>query len=56
MLDNESPLSEEIISTIILRDFRFSDLKYSGKSDPLVHVKRFIDMIGGARLNTGPEV
>lgn len=44
MLDNESLLSEEIMSIVILQDFRFPDLKYS--SDPLVHVERFNDMAG----------
>lgn len=34
------------MTTVILRDFRFSDLKYSERSDPLVLVERFIDMIG----------
>ena len=46
MLDEESPLSAEIMSTVIPRDFRFSDLKYSGKSDPLVHIERVNDMTG----------
>lgn len=46
MLDNESPLSEDIMSTVILRDFRFSNLKYLGRSDPLVLVERFNDMTG----------
>ncbi|XP_052292038.1 uncharacterized protein LOC127900828 [Citrus sinensis] len=46
MLDEESPLSAEIMSTIIPRDFRFPDLKYSGTSDPLVHIERFNDMKG----------
>lgn len=41
------------MSTVILRDFRFSDLKYSGRSDPLVHVERFIDMIGVQGLKQG---
>lgn len=42
MLDNESSLSEEIMSTVIPQDFRFHDLKYSGKSDHLVHVETLI--------------
>ncbi|XP_052299551.1 uncharacterized protein LOC127903038 [Citrus sinensis] len=46
MLDEESPLSTEIMGTIIPRDFRFPDLKYSGRSDPLVHIERFNDMTG----------
>ena len=46
MLDEESPLSAEIIGTIILRDFHFPDLKYSGRSDPLVHIEHFNDMTG----------
>lgn len=47
MLDDESLLSVEIMGTIIPRDFRFSDLKYSRRSDPLVHIKRFNDMMEG---------
>lgn len=46
ILDGESPLSEVIISTVIPRDFRFSVIKYFGKSDLLVHVKRFNDITG----------
>lgn len=46
MLDEESPLSTAIMSTVIPRDFRFPDLKYSGRSDPLVHIERFNDMTG----------
>ena len=46
MLDEESPLSAEIMSTVIPRDFRFPDLKYSGRSDPLVHIECFNDMTG----------
>ena len=41
MLDEESLLSTEIMGTVIPRDFRFPDLKYSGRSDPLVHIERF---------------
>lgn len=39
MLDDEYPLLVEIMGTMIPRDFYFSDLKYSGKSDPLVHIR-----------------
>ena len=46
MLDNESPLSVKIMGTVIPRDFYFPDLKYSGRSDPLVHIERFNDMTG----------
>ena len=46
MLDDESPLSAEIIGTMIPRDFCFSDLKYCGKIDPLVHIELFNDMTG----------
>lgn len=46
MLDDESPLSGEIMGTVIPRNFCFSDLKYSGRSDPLVHIERFNDMVG----------
>ena len=44
MLDDESLLSAEIMGIVIPRDFRFLDLKYSGRSDPLVHIERFNDM------------
>lgn len=44
ILDNESPLSEEIMSTIISWDFWFPNFKYSGRNDLLVHVERFNDM------------
>lgn len=44
MLDNKSPLSKEIMNTVIPRDFRFLDIKYFGRSDSLVHVKCFNDM------------
>ena len=46
MLDEESLLSAEIMGIVIPRDFRFSDLKYSGRSDPLVHIERFNDITG----------
>lgn len=46
MLDDESPFSAKIMGTIILRDFRFSNIKYSGMSDPLVHIELFNDMTG----------
>lgn len=46
MLDEESPLSAEIMGTVIPRDFRFPDLKYSGRNNPLVHIERFNDMTG----------
>ena len=36
ILDEESPLSVEIMSTVIPRDFCFSDLKYSGTSPRVV--------------------
>lgn len=41
ILDTKSPISEEIMSTRILWDFRFLDLKYSGKTNPLVHIEHF---------------
>ena len=34
------------MSAIIPRDFRFPDLKYSGPTDPLVHIERFNDITG----------
>ena len=46
MLDGESPLSTEIMSVVILRDFCFPDLKYSGQTDSLVHIERFNDITG----------
>lgn len=46
MLYNESSLSAEIMDTVIPRDFYFPDLKYSGRTNPLVHIERFNDMIG----------
>ncbi|KAK9187354.1 hypothetical protein WN944_018748 [Citrus x changshan-huyou] len=46
MLDGESPLSAEIMSAVIPRDFRFPDLKYSRRTDPLVHIERFNDITG----------
>lgn len=46
MLDSKSPISKEIMSTIIPRDFWFPDLKYFEKSDPLVYIERFNDMTG----------
>ena len=46
MLDGESLISAEIMSTIIPRDFRFPDLKYSGRTDPLVHIEHFNDITG----------
>lgn len=46
MLDNESPLSKEIMNIVIPRDFRFPDLKYLGRSNPSVHVECFNDMTG----------
>ena len=46
MLDDESPLSAEIMGIVIPRDFCFPDLKYSGRSDPLMHIERFNDMTG----------
>lgn len=38
ILDNESPLSIEIIGTTIPRDFCFPNLRYSKKINPLVHI------------------
>ena len=46
MLDGEAPLSAEIMSAVILRDFHFSVLKYSGRIDPLVHIERFNNITG----------
>lgn len=40
ILANESPLSAEIMSIIIPKDFCFPDLKYTGQTDPLVHIER----------------
>ena len=46
MLDEESPLAAEIMRAIIPRDFRLPDLRYSGRTDPLVHIERFNDITG----------
>ena len=46
MLDGESPLSAEIMRAVIPRDFRPSDLRYSGRTDPLVHIEHFNDITG----------
>ena len=46
MLDGESPLAVEIMRAIIPRDFRLPDLRYSGRTDPLVHIERFNDITG----------
>ena len=35
---------EKVMKTVIPWDFWFPDLKYSGTSDPLVHVESFNDM------------
>lgn len=39
-----SPLSIETMSTTIPRDSHFLNLKFSRKSDSLVHIERFNDM------------
>ena len=44
MLDGESPISAEIMNAIISRDFCFSDLKYSGRTDPLINIEHFNDI------------
>lgn len=44
MFDNKSPLLAEIMGTTILKDFYFPNLRYFGRNDPLVHIKRFNDM------------
>ena len=46
MLDGESPLAAEIMRAVIPRDFRLPDLRYAGRTDPLVHIKRFNDITG----------
>ncbi|KAH9668850.1 Ribonuclease H [Citrus sinensis] len=46
MLDGESPLSAEIMRAVIPRDFRLPDLRYAGRTDPLMHIERFNDMTG----------
>ena len=46
MLDGESPLSVEIMRAVIPRDFCLPDLRYSGRTDPLVHIERFNDITG----------
>ena len=44
MLDGESPLSVEIMRAVIPMDFRLPDLRYSRRTDPLVHIERFNDI------------
>ena len=39
-------LSTEIMRGVILRDFRLPYLRYSGRTDPLVHIERFNDITG----------
>ena len=51
MLDGESPLSAEIMRAVILRDFRLSDFRYSGRTNPLVHIERFNDITGVQELS-----
>ena len=46
MLDDQSPLSAEIMSAVIPRDFFFPYLKYSGRTDALVHIECFNDISG----------
>ena len=46
MLDDESPLLARIMGTVIPRNFHLSDLKYFGRSDPLVHIECFNEMTG----------
>ena len=46
ILDDKSPLLEEIMGIVIPMDFHFPDLKYSKRSDPLVHIERFNYMTG----------
>ena len=46
MLDRESPLSAEIMSAVIPRDFHLLDLRYSGRTDLLVHIERFNNITG----------
>ncbi|KAH9672846.1 putative LRR receptor-like serine/threonine-protein kinase [Citrus sinensis] len=51
MLDGESPLAAEIMRAVISRDFRLPDLRYSGRTDPLVHIERFNDITGVQELS-----
>ena len=44
MLDGESPLSAEIMRAVIPRDFHLPDLRYSGRTDLLVHIECFNDI------------
>ncbi|KAH9715068.1 hypothetical protein KPL71_020894 [Citrus sinensis] len=46
MLDGESPLAAEIMRAVIPRDFRLPDLRYLGRTNPLVHIERFNDITG----------
>ncbi|XP_052295858.1 uncharacterized protein LOC127901870 [Citrus sinensis] len=50
MLDGESPLAAEIMRrAVIPRDFRLPNLRYSGRTDPLMHIERFNDITGAKR-------
>lgn len=44
MLDSESIILVEIMSAVIPKDFRFPDPEYTGRTNPLVHIKRFNDI------------
>ena len=46
MMHGESPLSAEIMRAVIPRNFRLPDLRYSGRTDPLVHIECFNDITG----------
>lgn len=46
MLDSKSPLSAEIMSVVISKDFHFPNLKYARRTNPLVHIEHFNDIMG----------
>ena len=46
MLDGESLLVAEIMRAVIPRDFRLLDLRYSGRTDPLMYIEHFNDITG----------
>lgn len=44
MPDYESTLSAELMNIIISRHFRFSNVRYSSRSNTLMHIEQFNEM------------
>lgn len=53
--DNESMLSVEIMNIVIPRDFDLLNLHYSKRSNLLMHIEQFNEVIG-ARLDIAAKV